>query len=109
MRWQYPVFMLSVILCADRAATHPDTFGEAEIGRAVPLAAESRRLRTLIGRLADCLAEGYHARALQRVPHLVLLDDHFYEVSLRSTPTTAPLLAVFWLCPPTLACRARGE
>ncbi|RHY98210.1 hypothetical protein DYB35_004616 [Aphanomyces astaci] len=66
-RWELPLFLLDTIFSTEHAA------------------------------LADALAYGYTIHALQRFPHLVLLDQGYYDVTLR--PLLTQLLYTNWLLP----------
>ena len=87
------MFLLNVLLCAN-GFTAGKPIDEDELCRNVPLAAESTRLKDSVIALVAALDEGYEKRALQHVPHLVLLDPDFYESHLRPLLYVAVLLYV---------------
>ena len=92
-RWNYPMFLMSVLLCADGASKSSNASDE-DIGNAVPLAKDSSKIMRHIHELIVVLQKGYGQRSLQRVPHLVLLDKGFYEQQLRPLFTD---ITICWL------------
>ena len=92
-RWNYPMFLMSVLLCAD-AAANSETFSDDDIGNDVPLAKESSKILSHVHRLVSVLKTGHGQRSLQRVPHLVLLDKGFYEEAIRPLFTD---ITICWL------------
>ena len=92
-RWNFPVFLFDILLCADRCALDP-SLQDADVHATIPLAKDSEVITALVRTLAKALRTGYDRRALQQVPHLVLLDADFYEEVLR--PILADI-AVCWL------------
>ena len=92
-RWNYPMFLLNLLLCANHCARTGD--GDDAIYQAIPMAKESTKIMELIKKLIAVIEGGYEARTLQRVPHLVLLDKaEFYEKVLRPVLTE---VTVCWL------------
>lgn len=72
LRWHFPMFLLTVLLCADRFASgrgggRGGVVDDDEMKKSVPLAAESSRLRDAIVKLVTVLERGYAAKALQQV------------------------------------------
>jgi hypothetical protein len=72
LRWHFPMFLLTVLLCADgfasgRSGRRGGVVDEAEMKKNVPLAAESSRLRDAILKLVTVLERGYATKALQQV------------------------------------------
>jgi len=82
-RWTYPMFILNILLCANGCVGLATDVASTAIGESVPLAKESKRVLEQTLLLVEALKTGYGQRALQRVPHMVLLDDGFYATSLR--------------------------
>jgi hypothetical protein len=82
-RWEYPMFLLSFLLAADRYARDPSAFPLTRAEEAMPLLRESGRAVGEFRALASALEEGYQNGSLLRVPHLVLLNLDFYESRLR--------------------------
>jgi hypothetical protein len=83
LRWSLPTFVLNVILTINRLVTDSH-FSPQEAYGMIPLANESKRLRDTLRRLEGALKEGYDARSLQQVPHLILLDREYYDNSLKA-------------------------
>ncbi len=69
-------------------------WGEKEIYSTLPLARESERMRRSVNKIAEILNEGFELKALQKVPHLILLDREFYELKLKPELTE---LTICWL------------
>eukprot|EP01012_Entosiphon_sulcatum_P009332 TRINITY_DN1521_c0_g2_i1.p1 TRINITY_DN1521_c0_g2~~TRINITY_DN1521_c0_g2_i1.p1 ORF type:complete len:4962 (-),score=1074.52 TRINITY_DN1521_c0_g2_i1:73-14958(-) len=81
LRWRLPIHLLDAVFAAERGRM------------SVPFKDSTRALKCL-DRIRDVINEGYDLRALQRSPHLVLLDPEFYHSRLK------PLLAdwaILWL------------
>ncbi|DAZ97871.1 TPA: LOW QUALITY PROTEIN: hypothetical protein N0F65_003298 [Lagenidium giganteum] len=62
-RWELPIFLIDAVL-----------------GK--PEASEAHQSNVLVRELHSVLADGYAAHALQRFPHLVLLDAEFYQTRM---------------------------
>mmetsp|Transcript_7246 Transcript_7246/g.21392 ORF Transcript_7246/g.21392 Transcript_7246/m.21392 type:complete len:5155 (-) Transcript_7246:1654-17118(-) len=93
LRWQFPMFLLNVLLCAD-SFNGGKKIDEDEVKKKVPLAAESSRLRETVMDLVAVLDQGYATKSLQKVPHLVLLDKAYYDKSIKKLMIT---VARCWL------------
>jgi hypothetical protein len=90
-------------MAVDGPASSSDEEGDATMrpAAAVPAAGDCSEadVRACLGQLAALLREGYRCHALQRQPHLVLLDPRWYATRLR--PAVAAWAAL-WLrreCP----------
>jgi len=91
-RWNYPMTVINAILVAERVTSQ--NWGEKEIYSTLPLARESERMRRSVNKIAEILNEGFELKALQKVPHLILLDREFYELKLKPELTE---LTICWL------------
>lgn len=77
VRWQMPIHLLDGIYFA-------------ELSRISVSFKQSVRAEGILLRIKQCVSQGYDIRALQRNPHIVLLNDEWYDVELK------PILAE-WL------------
>jgi hypothetical protein len=91
-RWTYPMDILNTILIGDKVVTHGWT--TEQIQKTMPLIRESTRLAEAVQAMTKVIAEGYDLHALQRVPHLILLDREFYEAKLKPVLVE---LTISWL------------
>lgn len=69
IRWEFPIFLLDCVVGSLKAMTYGSEFQRA------------------LTRLKKVIEDGYESHALQRFPHLILLDTAFYTMKM------APILA----------------
>lgn len=81
LRWKLPIHLLDAIFYADG--------GSLSVGFK-----ESNRAIDVLDKLKDVVTEGYKQRALQRNPHIVLLNPDFYHKYMK--PIIAQW-ALLWL------------
>lgn len=80
LRWKLPIHLIDAIFYAERGRM------------AVPFK-ESQRAVTILDQLRVAIELGYSSRALQRSPHIVLLNPDFYAAELK--PHMASWLLLF--------------
>ncbi|KEG08962.1 NXN protein [Trypanosoma grayi] len=94
-RWTLPIHLLDAVFFYQRGRTATD--GGAETAAQQDQrdnGARSRLQETVLAVVHDAIAKGYETRALQREPHLVLLDHAYYQELL--LPALLPW-AQLWL------------
>lgn len=116
-RWLLPIHLLDAIFFFHRGRICEDakrilklgvsSFVEDDINAstAQKRAAADCRIEALRD-VQDAIAQGFASRALQREPHLVLLDVGYYEVTL--LPALIPWLQL-WLHEQVLDCMSEAE